>query len=227
MYRRCIDQTALICYPAYQRGVKPAAVGRQRELEALGQALGRARAGHGQIVAPIGEPGVGKSRLFWEFTRSHRTRGWLLYETGSAPYGKSTPYFPIVHLLKTYFEVEPRDDARKIHAKVIGKLLTLDKAFEPTVPAFLALLEVPVEDPQWRALDPPQRRQRTLDAIKRLLLQESQLQPLLLVVEDLHWIDTETQAVLDSLVESLPTARILLLLNYRPEYRHGWGSKSY
>jgi tetratricopeptide (TPR) repeat protein len=103
----------------------------------------------------------------------------------------------------------------------------LDKAFEPTLPAFLALLDVPVEDAQWQGLDPPQRRQRTLDAIKRLLLQESQLQPLLLVVEDLHWIDTETQAVLDSLVESLPTTRILLLLNYRPEYRHGWGSKSY
>jgi class 3 adenylate cyclase/tetratricopeptide (TPR) repeat protein len=202
-------------------------VGRQRELEALGEALERARAGHGQIVAPVGEPGVGKSRLFWEFTRSHRTKGWLVYETGSAPYGKATPYFPIINLLKTYFEIESRDDARKTHAKVLGKLFTLDKAFEPAVPPFLALLDVPVEDPAWQALDPPQRRQRTLDGIKRLLLRESQVQPLLLVIEDLHWIDTETQAVLDTLVESLPTARILLLFNYRPEYQHGWGSKSY
>ena len=76
-------------------------------------------------------------------------------------------------------------------------------------------------------LDPPQRRQRTLDALKRLLLRESQVQPLLLVFEDLHWIDSETQALLDSLVESLPTARLLLLVNYRPEYQHGWGSKTY
>ncbi len=202
-------------------------VGRQQEMEALGQALTRAGAGHGQIVAPVGEPGVGKSRLFWEFTRSHRTHGWLVYETGAAPYGKSTPYFPLINLLRTYFEIEPRDDARKIHAKVLGKLLTLDRAFEPAVPAFLALLDVPVEEPQWQALDPPQRRQRTQEALKRLLLRESQVQPLLLVVEDLHWIDTETQAILDSLVESLPTARILLLFNYRPEYTHTWGNKTY
>ena len=90
----------------------------------------------------------------------------------------------------------------------------------------LALLDVPVEDAAWQALDPPQRRQRTLDAVKRLLLRESQEQPLLLVFEDLHWIDAETQALLDSLVESLPTARLLLLVNYRPEYQHGWGSKT-
>ena len=81
--------------------------------------------------------------------------------------------------------------------------------------------------PAWQTLDPPQRRQRTLDAVKRLLLRESQVQPLLLVFEDLHWIDTETQALLDSLVESLPPARLLLLVNYRPEYQHSWGSKTY
>src|SRR5207249_2650627 len=97
----------------------------------------------------------------------------------------------------------------------------------PTLPAILALLEVPVDEPQWQALDPPQRRQRTLDAIKRVLLRESQVQPLLLVCEDLHWIDSETQALLDSLVASLPTAQLLLLVNYRPEYQHGWGSKTY
>src|SRR5207248_8105593 len=86
--------------------------------------------------------------------------------------------------------------------------------------------EVPVDEPQWQALDPPQRRQRTLTALKRVLLRESQVQPLLLVFEDLHWIDAETQALLDSLVESLPTAHLLLLVNYRPEYQHGWGSKT-
>src|SRR5207249_1546978 len=97
----------------------------------------------------------------------------------------------------------------------------------PTLPAVLALFEVPVDEPQWQALDPPQRRQRTLDAVKRLLLRESQVQPLLVVCEDLHWIDAETQALLDSLVESLPTARLLLLVNYRPEYQHAWGHKTY
>ena len=76
-------------------------------------------------------------------------------------------------------------------------------------------------------LDPPQRRQRTLDALKRVLLRETQVQPLVVVFEDLHWIDAETQALLDNLVESLPTARLLLLVDYRPEYQHGWGSKTY
>ena len=102
----------------------------------------------------------------------------------------------------------------------------MDATLGQTVPGLLALLDVPVEDPQWQALDPPQRRQRTLDAVKRLLRWESQVQPLLLVMENLHWIDTETQAFLDSLVESLPTARIFLVVNYRPEYHHLWGSKT-
>ena len=202
-------------------------VGRQPELEALRQALAKAHAGHGQIVALVGEAGVGKSRLVWEFTHSHRTEGWLILESGSVSYGKATSYLPVIDLLKTYCQIESRDDPRKIREKVTGKLLTLDRALEPTLPAFLALLDVPVEDAQWQALDPPQRRQRTLDACKRLLLRESQVQPLLLVFEDLHWIDTETQALLDTLLESLPTARLLLLVNYRPEYQHGWGSKTY
>jgi tetratricopeptide (TPR) repeat protein len=110
---------------------------------------------------------------------------------------------------------------------VTGKLLSLDRALEPALPAFLSLLDVPVEDLEWTKLDPAQRRSQTLDALKRLLLRESQVQPVLLVVEDLHWIDGQTQAWLDLLVDSLPTARLLLLVNYRPEYGHGWGSKTY
>jgi tetratricopeptide (TPR) repeat protein len=202
-------------------------VGRDAEIEALRQVLEKARAGHGQVVALVGEPGVGKSRLFWEFTHSHRTNGWLILESGSVSYGKATAYLPAIDLLKAYFQIEASDDQRKIREKLTGKLLTLDRTLEPTLPAFLALLDVPVEDAAWQALEPPQRRQRTLDSVKRLLLRESQVQPLCLVFEDLHWIDSETQALLDSLVESLPTARILLLVNYRPEYQHGWGGKTY
>jgi len=202
-------------------------VGRTAEFETLCQALERAGASHGQVVALVGEPGVGKSRLFWEFTHSRRTVDWLILESGSVSYGKATAYLPVIDLLKAYFTIEDRDDVRKIREKVTGKLLTLDKSLEPTLPAFLSLLDMAVEDQQWRSLDPPQRRQRTLDAVKRLLVRESQVQPLLLVVEDLHWIDSETQALLDSLVETLPTARILLLVNYRPEYQHGWGNKTY
>ena len=202
-------------------------VGRESELEQLAQALDRAAAGHGQAVAVVGEAGVGKSRLAWEFTRSHRTHGWLVLESGSVSYGKATPYLPVIELLKGYFRIQERDDPRVIRERVAGKLLTLDRALEPLLTPLLQLLDVPVEDAAWEALDRAQRRQRTLDAIKRLLLRESQVQPLLVLFEDLHWIDSETQAVLDGIVESLPTARILLLVNYRPEYEHPWGRKTY
>jgi class 3 adenylate cyclase/tetratricopeptide (TPR) repeat protein len=202
-------------------------VGRDPELEQLRQALDRAGTGHGQVVAVVGEPGVGKSRLFWEFTQSHRTQGWVIVESSPVSYGRATAFLPLIDLLRAYFEIEARDDPRKIGEKVTGKLLSLDRALEPSLPAFLWLLDVPTEDRQWQRLDPPHRRQQAIDGIKRLLLRESQVRPLLLVFEDLHWIDAETQAFLDSVVESLPTARLLLLVNYRPEYQHGWGGKTY
>src|SRR4029453_4774322 len=202
-------------------------VGREAELEQLRLALVRAGAGQGQVVAGMGEAGGGKSRLLYEFTRSQHTHGWLLLASHSVSYGKATAYLPVIDLLKRYFQIEPRDDARRLREKVTGKLLTLDRALEPTLPALLALLEVSGEDPQWQAFDPPQRRRRTLEAVKHLLLRESQVQPLCLVFEDLHLIDAETQALLDGLVESLPTAQLLLLVNYRPEYQPGWGRKTY
>jgi tetratricopeptide (TPR) repeat protein len=202
-------------------------VGRERELQQLVQALERAATGHEQTVAVVGEAGVGKSRLVWEFTRSHHTHGWLVLESGSVSYGKATPYLPVIELLKAYCRIQERDDPRAIRERVAGKLLTLDRALEPLLTPLLALLDIPVDDAAWGALDPPQRRQRTLEAVKRLLLRESQVQPVLVIFEDLHWIDGETQALLDGLIESLPTARILLLVNYRPEYQHAWGSRTY
>jgi class 3 adenylate cyclase len=202
-------------------------VGREAEIETLSQAQERARAGHGQLVALVGEPGVGKSRLFWEFIHSDRTKKWLLLESGSVSYGKATAYLPVIHLLKVYFQIEDRDDLRKVREKVVGKIIALGEALKSNLSAFLALLDVPTEDDAWEVLDPPQRRQRTLEAIKRLLLTESQRQPLLLVFEDLHWLDSETETFIDNLIERLPTARILLLVNYRPQYHHHWGAKTY
>ena len=202
-------------------------VGRDAEIELLRRALALAQDGRGQLVALVGEPGVGKSRLVYEFTRSHRTQDWLILEVGSVSYGKATSYLPVIDLLKTYFKVHDRETHREVREKVTGKLLTLDRNLEPILPALLTLLDVPTEDTHWQALDPAQRRQRTLEAVRHLLLRESQGQPVLMVVEDLHWIDAETQALLDGLVESLPTARLLLLVNYRPEYQHGWGRKTY
>jgi hypothetical protein len=202
-------------------------VGRQQELAALQQALEQAGAGHGQVVAIVAEAGVGKSRLAYEFVHSHDTQGWSVLESASVSYGKATPYFPVIDLLKRYSHIEDHDDTRTIRAKVTGQVLTLDETLQDTLPALLSLLDALPEDSPFLKLDPPQRRQRTLDALKRVFLRESQVQQQLLVFEDLHWIDSETQALLNSLVDSLPTARLLLLVNYRPEYQHGWGGKTY
>jgi class 3 adenylate cyclase len=202
-------------------------VGRDTELAALRQALERTGAGHGQVVALVGEAGVGKSRLVYEFVHAHHTQGWRVLESALVSYGKATPYFPVIDLLKRYTHVEDANDPRTVRAKVTGRVLTLDESLQETIPALLWLLDALPNDSPFRSLEAPQRRQRTLEALKRMLLRESQAQPLLLVFEDLHWIDSETQALLDSLIEGLPTARLLLLVNYRPEYRHGWGSKTY
>jgi class 3 adenylate cyclase/tetratricopeptide (TPR) repeat protein len=202
-------------------------VGRRAEMETLRQAVERGSAGHGQVVALVGEPGVGKSRLFWEFTQSHRTQGWLMLESSSVSYGKATACLPLIDLLKAYLQLEDRDTTQRVREKVTGKALTLDERLKDAIPPMLWLLEALPEDDPFRALDPRQRPGRILEAVKQLLLRESQRQPVMLVFEDLHWIDSETQALLDSLIESLPTARMLLLVNYRPEYQHGWGSKTY
>jgi class 3 adenylate cyclase len=202
-------------------------VGRDAEIEVLRRSLEHAGAGHGQVVAIVGEAGVGKSRLHWEFTRSHHADGWLVLRSRSVSYARGTPYLPVIALLKAYLRIQEHDDPREVRERVADKLLTLDRTLEALLTPLLALFDVPVEDAAWDALDPPQRRQRILDAVKRLLLQESQAQPLLLVFADLHWMDSESQALLDVLIESLSTARLLILVTYRPEYQHAWGSKTY
>ena len=171
-----IDTFELVGATAVRRRVHATAthgltrfVGRQTEIETLGQALGRADSGHGQVVTVVGEPGVGKSRLFYEFLRSHRTQGWLVLESASVSYGKATPYFPVLDLVKRYCHVEDSDEPRAVRAKVTGQVLTLDAALQDTVPALLALLDVLSADDPFLQSDPSQRRRRTLDALKRVL----------------------------------------------------------
>ncbi len=211
---------------AAQRGLTKF-VGRQAELEQIKHALDLARHGHGQIVAAMGEPGVGKSRLFFEF-KAVAQSGCLVLEAYSVSHGKASAYLPVIDLLKGYFEIKPEDDERKRRERVNGKIITLDRALEDTLPYLLALLGiVEGEDDTLAQLDPQLRRRRTLEAVKRILARESLSQPLIVEFEDLHWIDSETQALLNLIVDGLATARILLLVNYRPEYHHQWGNKTY
>jgi class 3 adenylate cyclase/tetratricopeptide (TPR) repeat protein len=202
-------------------------IGRSPEVATLEAALTQARQGHGQVVAVVAEAGVGKSRLCAELIRSPSAQTCLTLETGCISYRRATPWLPIVELLRTYFQIESGEASDKTVDKVVGRVLSLDETLAPFTAAFLWLLDAPVDDPEWLRLDPQQRRLRALEGVKRLLLYESRVQPLIVIMEDLHWIDSETQALLDGLIAALPKARLLLLINYRPEYRHGWINKSW
>ncbi|MGH7318429.1 MAG: AAA family ATPase [Candidatus Rokuibacteriota bacterium] len=195
-------------------------VGRESELGVLQARWRDALEGRGQIVAVVGEPGIGKSRLLFEFRRALGDEHLGHLEGQGESYGGSIPYLPVIALLRGFFHVDDRDDSAATGEKVRARLLALDPALAPDVSAFLVLLDAAGIDPEWRRLESARRRQRTLDALTRLVLRLSRDQPVLIVIEDLHWIDAETQAWLDRLVLSLPAARILVLVSYRPEYRH-------
>jgi class 3 adenylate cyclase len=201
-------------------------VGRAREMDMLRHAADQARSGHGQIVAAMAEAGVGKSRLFFEF-KAISESGWVVLETFSVSHGKASAYLPVIDLLRNYFRIASEDDERTRREKVNGKVLTLDRALEDTIPYLFSLLGIVEGDDPLAQMDGQIKKRRTLEAIKRILLRESLNQPLMVIFEDLHWIDGETQALLNQLADSIGTAKILLLVNYRPEYSHQWNNKSY
>jgi class 3 adenylate cyclase/tetratricopeptide (TPR) repeat protein len=202
-------------------------VGRDAELALLGRAVAEAANGRGQVVAVVGEPGVGKSRLFHEITRAERMPDWVVLKAGAFSYGQATAYLPVIELLGSLLGVDRHADIKDVRQVITARLAAVGEDVASIRPPLLALFDVPVDDRSWHELDTRRRGQQTIDAIRRLLLHTAKTQPLCVVLEDLHWIDSETQAVLDTLVDSLPAARLLLLVNYRPEYRHTWGNKSY
>jgi class 3 adenylate cyclase/tetratricopeptide (TPR) repeat protein len=202
-------------------------VGRRAELEVARRAVEEAAAGQGQVVAVVGEAGVGKSRLVHELLRARCAESWTVLSTVSASYGQATLALPLRELLRGYFGVGEDDGPRMVQERVMGKLLTLDETLREAIPAALGLFGALAEDSPFHSLDPGERRRRTLDLVTRVVLREAAARPVALVFEDLHWIDVETHAFLDGIVERLPGARLLLLVNYRPEYRHEWSGKSY
>ncbi|HIH2748333.1 AAA family ATPase [Burkholderia aenigmatica] len=196
-------------------------VGRETEMEHLNRALEDVRAGQGRMVGVVGEAGVGKSRLFHEFKERSR-RGALVLETFSVSHGKAFPNLPLIELLKNYFQITTQDDERRCREKVIGKVLTLERSFEDLVPYILYLLGIGEGGPVLVEMDAQIRRERTFDAIGQLLARESRNQPVYLLFEDLQWLDRETEAFLAYLIDRVPDARILLLVNFRPEYLPAW-----
>ncbi|MCY1254236.1 TOMM system kinase/cyclase fusion protein [compost metagenome] len=197
-------------------------VGREAELEVLHRGLELSTAGHGQIVAVVGEAGVGKSRLFYEF-KSRSQRGCLVLETFSVSHGKAFSYLPLIELLRNYFQITAQDNERRCHEKVTGKVLTLERGLEDLLPYLLYLLGIREVGSALADMGASLRRERTFEAITRLLVRESLDQPVELLFEDLQWLDSETEAFLAYLIERAANARILLLLNYRAEYQYSLG----
>lgn len=210
---------------AAARGLTPF-VGRTTEMQHLVGALEQARAACGRLVAVVGEAGVGKSRLLWELIHSEHTQGCVVLEGQAAPYAKEALSAPIIDALRKHLLIDQRRDQQTIRMHVANHLHARDRELAAFVPAFLALLDVPVEDPDWAELDPLLRRARTIDGIRRLLLAESRRQPVVLALEDLHWADSETGAVLEAVVDMLPTTRILVIVSYRPEYGLSWSERA-
>jgi predicted ATPase/class 3 adenylate cyclase len=201
-------------------------VGRQAEMESLKRAAEQAKAGRGQIVAAMAEAGVGKSRLFFEFKAVSQS-GWMVLEAFSVSHGKASAFLPVIDLMRSYFKITPEDDERTRREKVTWRVLALDRSLEDALPYLYGLLGLSDENNRVAEVEAQTRKRRSLDAIKRILLRESLNQPLVVIFEDLHWIDNETQGFLNLLTDSIGTARILLLFNYRPEYRHEWGNRTY
>ena len=197
-------------------------VGREVELEQLRRAQQLAKEGQGQVVALLGQAGVGKSRLMHEFIHSEPTAGWLVLESNTTSYDHATPYLPVTELLRDYFKVDAQEEGQSIREKVSGRILTLNPSLQDAVLPVLDLLNALDEDHPFRSLDPEQHRQNTYQAIIRLLLSEARVQPLVAVFEDLHWYDSLTLGLLNELVVRAQDARLLLVVSYRPEFQDGW-----
>ncbi len=202
-------------------------VGRKNSMAALMEPFERVQAGSGQLVGVVGEAGVGKTRLMLEF-KNRLTPGSYTYFQGQClHYGDSIIYLPILDIIKPYFEIEEGDREFIIRKKIKEKVLGLDEKLEHTIPSFQEFLSLKTDDEEYLKLEPKVKRERTFEAIRDLFIRESQNRPLILVFEDLHWIDRTSEEFLDYLIGWLANARIMLILLYRTEYRHQWGSKTY
>ena len=199
-------------------------VGRADELKVLHQVAERAGKNDGQIVSIVGEPGLGKSRLVWEYLQSARPQGWHVLETAAMSHGPTTVFRPLAHLLRTFLAIDERADPNAIKEAVAQQLRDLNFPVDTALPALLDLMRVPFDDTEWGKTEPAQRKERTLNSVCALFLQQSRRGPLLLVIEDLHWVDSPTQDLLERLVGALEGASILIVVTYRPEYRDPWAA---
>jgi class 3 adenylate cyclase/tetratricopeptide (TPR) repeat protein len=202
-------------------------VGRGREMETLKQAYEKARSGSGQVLGIVGEAGVGKSRLLVELRNMLYKKACTYLEGQCLHYGGSMTYLPLIDILKSYFAIKEGDREFIIKKKIAEKIFNLDERLKGTLPPFQEMLSLKVEDAAYLQLEPSAKKLRAFEAIRDLLVRESQNKPVVLAIEDLHWIDKSSEDFLNYLIDWLAGTHILLILLYRPEYTHTWGSKSY
>ena len=209
-----------------ERGLTPF-VGRQRELELLLDGFERSREGRGQAISIISEAGIGKSRLLYEFRKAVTNEDVIFLEGRCLSYSRNVAYHPIVDILKANFEIQDNDTGQQVRQKVTDFLKMIQVDEPSTLPYLLELLSVKESGIEKMQMSPEARRDRTLEALKRITLKGSELRPLIMAVEDLHWIDSSSEDALKDLLESIPGARIFLIFTYRPEFVHTWGGRSY
>jgi len=202
-------------------------VGRTHSLPALMGPLEKVQSGSGQVVGIVGEAGVGKSRLLLEMRNRLPQVEYTWLEGRCIHYGGSMAYLPILDILRFYFDIKEGDREFVIKKKMEEKILQLDERIKRSLSSFQELLSVKVDDEFYLQLEPVVKKIRAFEAIRDLLIRESEKKPLVVVIEDLHWMDKTSGEFIQNLIDSLPNARIMLILLYRPEYTHQWGSKSY
>jgi class 3 adenylate cyclase/tetratricopeptide (TPR) repeat protein len=208
-----------------ERGLTPY-VGRARELRLLQECFERTRSGQGQVAFVVGEPGIGKSRLLYEFRRWLGDQAtWL--EGRCISFGRSIALHPVIDMMKRNFRIEEDDDAATIAAKVEQGVLLLGEDLRPLVPYMRYLLSVDPGDPAVLAMDPQQRRAEIFDGLRQLLVRAAEVRPQVMVIEDLHWIDEASERSLLYSADSIPGCRVLQILTYRPGYTHPFGERTY
>jgi class 3 adenylate cyclase/tetratricopeptide (TPR) repeat protein len=202
-------------------------IGRERELVILQDCLTRAKAGRGHVVGIVGEPGVGKSRLLYEFRQSVRDERVTWLEGQCAPYGQTTPLLPLLEILSANFRIEDGDNPLQIEEKIRQGLRRLDVGLERILPFLSELFGLPATDETLKHLDPRDKRQKTFEAVRALTFAGSQRRPHVVIFEDLQWIDRTTEDYLASMIDSLAAAPLLLLTTHRPGYTVRWADKTY
>jgi class 3 adenylate cyclase/tetratricopeptide (TPR) repeat protein len=202
-------------------------VGRKNSMGALNEALEKATSGWGQVVGVVGESGVGKSRLILELRNTLSKEEYTILEGRCIHFGHSIAYLPIIEILKRYFQITKADTEPAIKQKMVSNILRLDEKLQSSLPPLQDVLSLNVEDQNYSNCKPLHKKNKIFESIRDLLILESQHKPLVLVIEDLHWIDKTSEQLLDYIIGTLANTPILMILLYRPEYAHQWGSKTY